>query len=204
MDENLEKTKEDKIEKKQPEGLEKPGKAKTPHFKSEPSTEEAQSIVRIIDKDVPGDTSIWKALTKVRGISFMLSSAICTVLDLDRSTKVGNLTPEQIAKIEDCAKNPAKYGIPPWLFNRRKDLESGEDKHLVSADLLLQKSFDIRFLKKIRCYRGIRHGKGLKVRGQRTRTTGRKGKTLGVKRKKKGAPSAAPAAPAKEEKGGKK
>jgi small subunit ribosomal protein S13 len=71
------------------------------------------------------------------------------------------------------------------MFNHRKDLDTGTDKHLIAVDLTLQQGMDIRFLKKIRVYRGIRHSRGSKkVRGQHTRSTGRKGRTLGVIRKK--------------------
>jgi len=144
-----------------------------------------KDIVRVVDRDVSGHTSILLALTKVRGVSFMFSNAICEVLGLNKKEKIGNITTAELQKIEDCMRNPAKYGIPSWLYNRKKDLETGEDRHLISADLKLRTDFDIRALKKIKCYRGIRHAQGKKVRGQRTRTTGRKGQTLGVQRKKK-------------------
>jgi len=148
-------------------------------------SEDFKDIVRFVDRDVHGNTPVFLGLTKVRGVGFMLSNAICNILGIDKASKSGNLSAEQLEKIEECMRNPAKYGIAPWLLNRRKDLELGEDKHMISADLKLRREFDIRALRKIRCYRGNRHQRGLKVRGQRTRTTGRKGKALGVKRKKK-------------------
>ena len=144
-----------------------------------------RDIVRVVDRDVSGHTSVLLALTKVRGADFMLANAVCEVLGFDKKDKVGNLSPEQMKQVEDCMRNPAKYNIPSWLFNRRKDIETGEDKHLISADLKLRKDFDIRALKKLRCYKGVRHQRGLKVRGQKTKRTGRKGKALGVQRKKK-------------------
>ena len=146
---------------------------------------EIKSIVRIGDKDIPGDLPIWIALTRIKGVSFMFSNAVCCALGLDKDVKVGSLTDEMLEKVEDCLRTPDKYGVPAWLYNRRKDMETGQDKHLISSDLRLQQEMDIRFLKKIKCYRGIRHALGLKVRGQRTRTTGRKGRTIGVQRKKK-------------------
>jgi small subunit ribosomal protein S13 len=73
--------------------------------------------------------------------------------------------------------------LPAWLFNRRKDAESGKDSHLISADLVLRTKVDIEQMKNIRSWRGYRHAYGLKVRGQRTKTTGRAGKALGVKKK---------------------
>lgn len=148
-------------------------------------TQEIKGIVRLIDKDIDGHMPLQHALTQGKGISFMFSHAVCTVLKLDGSKLVGYCAPEEIKQIEDCVRNPAKYSIPAWLFNRRKDKETGENRHVVSSDLDLSKKFDIRFMQKIKSYRGLRHATGAKkVRGQRTKSTGRKTKSLGVKRKK--------------------
>jgi small subunit ribosomal protein S13 len=77
------------------------------------------------------------------------------------------------------------------MLNRRKDLLSGEDRHIMGADLLVNLREDINLLRKIRSYRGIRHERGLKVRGQRTKSTGRRGAVVGVVRKKQLAAAAA-------------
>ena len=114
----------------------------------------------------------------------MLSNAICNILNIPREKPIQDVSPEDLKKIEDVMRNPKKYNTPSWLLNRRKDPETGEDAHLVSADLKLRQQFDIRHLRKMKCYRGVRHAGGLRVRGQRTRTTGRKGKTIGVQRRK--------------------
>jgi small subunit ribosomal protein S13 len=150
-----------------------------------------RALLRILDKDIDGNESIYLALTRVKGVDFMFSNAICSVLNLPKFEKAGYLTEEDIKKIEDCMQNPAKYGIPNWLFNRKRDPETGVDKHLVSASFGLQQNLDIRQLKKIKCYRGWRHARGLKVRGQRQRRT-KKGVLLGVIKKKE-APKTAPA-----------
>jgi small subunit ribosomal protein S13 len=96
---------------------------------------------------------------------------------------MGFLSSAEVEKIEDTLKNPVKYDIPLWLLNRRKDRETGNDLHLLGSDLLLQTKNDIDQMKKIRSWKGFRHSYGLKVRGQRTRTTGRKGKAIGVRKK---------------------
>ena len=70
------------------------------------------------------------------------------------------------------------------MLNRRKDITTGEDLHLLGSDLTLEIDKDIKLLKKIRSWRGVRHALGLKVRGQRTRTTGRTGRTVGVSRRR--------------------
>jgi len=146
-----------------------------------------------MDADVKGEESIFISLTHVKGIDFMLANAICAVLNLDRAGKIGFLSESDIEKIEDCMQNPGKYGIPNWMFNRRKDLETGVDKHIVGATVKLQQGLDIRFHRRIKDIRGIKHSKGKKVRGQRTRTTGRKGGIVGVIRKKEEPKKAAPA-----------
>jgi len=148
--------------------------------------QELKGILRIGDKDIKGEIPVSHALTLVKGSGFMFANAVCAVLELDRSKKSGLLSDEELKKIEDCLRNPVKYGIPNWLLNRRRDRDTGEDKHLISSDLELTKKFDIRYMQKIKSYKGIRHSIGSKkVRGQRTKSTGRKGSTLGVQRKKK-------------------
>ncbi|MBI2105632.1 30S ribosomal protein S13 [Candidatus Woesearchaeota archaeon] len=142
--------------------------------------EEFKQIIRIMGADIKGEMQTYNALTKIHGISFMLSNAICNVLKLNKNEKIGSLSNEELKKIESVIKQDA---FPTWLKNRRKDMDSGKDLHLVSTDLKFQKELDIKHLRKIRCYRGIRHSLGLPVRGQRTRSNFRKGKTVGVKKK---------------------
>ena len=184
----------------------------TPGIAKAKEKEEFNEIVRLADKDIIGDVPIPHAITKVKGASFMYANAVCNVLKLNKKMKIGDLPPAEFEKLEDCLRNPAKYKIPEWLFNRRKDRDTGTNKHLLSSDLDLAKKFDIQFLKKIKSYRGFRHARGdkglkVKVRGQRTRSTGRKGKTMGVQRKrtvqKTTKPKAAQKAKGKK-KGGKK
>lgn len=143
------------------------------------------AIVRIGGKDVSGNLSINHALIKIKGVSFSLANAICNVLNIDPITKIGTFSKEEIKKIEEVIENPKKYGIPGWLLNRRSDPETGEEIHLTGPKLDLQKEFDIRNIKKMKSYKGVRHMQGLPVRGQRTRSTFRKkGRTVGVIRKK--------------------
>ena len=85
-------------------------------------------------------------------------------------------------KITEFLKNT---DVPKHLLNRRKDIESPEGKHLLGATLELTKEFDIKRLKKIKSYRGVRHTSGLPVRGQRTRSNFRKNRAKGAGIKKK-------------------
>jgi len=143
--------------------------------------ENFNEMVRLLDTDIRGGLKTHHALTKVKGISHNLANALCSVANLDKAKRIGELSKEEIKNIEFLIKNPNK--IPTWLFNRRKDNETGEDKHLLKADLKFQKEMDIKELQKIKSYRGVRHHAGLPVRGQRTRSNFRRGKTVGVRRK---------------------
>ncbi len=144
---------------------------------------EFRHIVRISGTDIDGSKNLVYGITKIRGLGVSLAGAVVKAADLRPEMRIGNLTESDVQKIEDVIGDPMKYGIPPRLVNRRKTLASGRDLHLIGADLTLATKTDIDFMKDIRSWRGIRHTLGLKVRGQRTRTTGRKGKAVGVKKK---------------------
>ena len=143
------------------------------------------SIIRILQTDIPGNKKLLVGLTYIKGISWAVSNAILKILNKDPDKKVAELEKNEIQEIEDFLKNPK---LPKFLVNRRKDFDIGEDKHLLTTNLDIKKEFDIRRLKKIRSYRGLRHAFNHPTRGQRTRshfrTKGKK-KSVGVQRKKK-------------------
>ena len=147
---------------------------------------EFQQIIRIANTDLDGEKQVVYALREIKGIGFMAANAICNCLKIDRRTKGVDLTEEQVKKIEAAVKDPATIKLPSWLFNRRKDYETGADRHLVLSELDFAKDNDIKRLKKIKAYRGVRHIYGLPTRGQRTKANFRKNKGkagLGVKRR---------------------
>lgn len=142
-----------------------------------------RGIVRIVGFDIDSSISVINGLRKIRGISFMFANAICKKLGINPRMRIGDLNEEKIKEIENFIKNPKE--VPTWILNRRKDLITGKDAHLVGGDLDLKIKEDIEFLKKIRAYRGIRHEMGLPVRGQRTGGKSfRKGRAVGVVKKK--------------------
>jgi len=146
---------------------------------------EFKQIVRICNTDLDGSRHIFMELQKIKGISFMFSCAVCRANNINLFKKTGELSDEEISKIEETIKNP-EGKLPSWLFNRRRDPETGKDIHLISADLDFTKDSDIKKMKMIKCYRGIRHMFGLPVRGQRTKSNFRKNKgkvKLGVQRR---------------------
>lgn len=142
-------------------------------------------IVRIADVDVRGDRRVVYALTQIKGIGFRVSQGLVRKLGINPNKKIGELSEEELEIIRKAIEEDISDVLPGWMVNHRKDLDTGKDLHYVSTDLEMRIRDDINFLKKIRCYRGIRHEKGLPVRGQRTRSNGRKGLALGVQRKKK-------------------
>lgn len=146
-------------------------------------SQEYRYILRIMGTDVQGTLKTSYAVAQVKGVSASLSNAILKKAGVNPDLRVGFLTESDVSKIEDVIREPAKYGIPSWMFNRRKDVDSGKDTHLLSADLAFKIKTDIDGAKEIRSWRGYRHAYSLKVRGQRTKTTGRAGKALGVKKK---------------------
>jgi small subunit ribosomal protein S13 len=142
-------------------------------------------LIRIMGKDIPGNKKLLSGLTRLKGISWAFGNSVCKKLNLNPDKRIEELTEADIKNITEFVKNPE---VPTFLLNRRKDYNSGEDKHLSGNDLDLQKEFDIKRLKKIKAYKGIRHMLGQPVRGQRTKShfrTNRKSKgSVGVTKTK--------------------
>jgi small subunit ribosomal protein S13 len=143
---------------------------------------EEEMLVRIISTDIPGSKRLIAGLTRIKGVSWALANAVCNVLKLDKDKKVNEVSKEEIEKITSFFQKPQ---IPEFMLNRRKDFETGENKHIVGSDLRLRTEFDIKRLKKIKCFRGLRHSAGQPVRGQRTKAHFRENKAIGVAKRKK-------------------
>ncbi len=152
---------------------------------AEQPKQELKYFVRIANTDLDGNKHIHLSLTKIKGIGFMFSNAILNAANINKTKKAGYLNDEEVAKIDEIIKEPLKFKMPSWLFNRKKDPEDNSDKHLTGANLTFIQDNDIKMMKKIKSYKGVRHSLGLPVRGQRTRSNFRrnKGKVMGVKRK---------------------
>jgi small subunit ribosomal protein S13 len=139
-------------------------------------------LVRVLGKDIRGDTKLGAGLTKISGISWAFANAACKILGLDRQKRIQDVKEDEMGKIETFVKNPT---IPSFMKNRQKDFDDGEDKHVSGADLKLRKEFDVKRLRKIRSYRGIRHAANLPVRGQRTKANFRRNRKKSVAAAKK-------------------
>ncbi|MHA1821307.1 MAG: 30S ribosomal protein S13 [Promethearchaeota archaeon] len=148
-------------------------------------TSDFRNLVRMIGTSLEGDRLLENGLRQIKGVGPRLAQAVVRVLGLDPTMRIGLLTEEQVEKIEEVIKDPLKFGIPRWMVNRQKDLRTGKDLHVSGTDIDLILKMDIDRMKRTRSWKGIRHQLHLKVRGQRTRCTGRRGLTIGYYRKKK-------------------
>ena len=144
---------------------------------------EFRHITRIVDTDLEGTLKVTHAISKIRGIGINTADALVKKAGVEPDQRLGFLPEQDLKKLEDMIRNPTKHGFPNWLFNRQKDLETGKDIHLIGSDLVLTTKTDIDNMKASKSWKGYRHSYGLKTRGQRTKTTGRKGKAIGVKKK---------------------
>jgi len=149
-------------------------------------TQEEQEInyfVRVSNTDLDGTKPVLISLTGLKGIGRHTAQVIAQKANVDKHALMGKLDDASVDRIREAV---AAYSenVPTWMMNRPKDVYTGQARHMLATDVILTLEDDINILKKIRSYRGIRHETGQKVRGQRTKSTGRTGLTVGVKRKK--------------------
>ena len=123
-------------------------------------------MARIAGVDIPRNKRVEVSLTYIFGIGPATAKQILARTNVNPDTRVQNLTEEEVNRIR----------------------ETVDKEHLVEGDLRRQVSMNIKRLIEIKCYRGIRHQRGLPVRGQRTRTNARTRRgprrTVGIRRKK--------------------
>jgi len=162
-------------------------------------TVEFRHLVRISGKDLNGSKKLVVALSDLKGVGYNFAHMVTTKLNLDPSVRLGMLSEDQVKDVEAAVANASRASLPSWYYNRRNDPQTGDSKQLLGADLDFAQKNDIQAEKDIQSWKGVRHSLGLKVRGQRTRTTGRKGRTVGV-RKAALVAAAKAAATSKEEK----
>ena len=145
--------------------------------------EDFNFIVRIANSDIDGQKRTVIGIQQIQGVGKRVAQVVVKKAGVDPSVKIGSLSDEDVKKIEELITTYVEYA-PEWAINRQLDYETGADMHLIGNDLELTQKDDINRMKMIRCYRGIRHETHHKVRGQRTRSNGRHGLTMGVSKKK--------------------
>ncbi|KAJ2541099.1 ribosomal 40S subunit protein S18B [Coemansia sp. RSA 1933] len=143
-----------------------------------------QAMIRLLNTNVNGNIKIMYALTAIKGVGRRYSNLVCKKADVDMSKRAGELSAEELERLVEIIQNPLQYKIPQWFLNRQKDHTTGKYSQLVSNQVHSILREDLERLKKMRAHRGIRHSGGLRVRGQHTKTTGRRGRTVGVAKKK--------------------
>ncbi|MFC7213095.1 30S ribosomal protein S13 [Saliphagus sp. GCM10025334] len=145
----------------------------------EQEEDELQYFVRIGQTDLDGTKSVERSLAEMNGIGRRAARIIAEEADVDRTATFGALEQETIDEVVTLVENYAEE-VPEWLTNRQKDFYTGETTHEIGNDLQLTRQHDINRMKMIDSYRGVRHKRGQKVRGQRTKSTGRTEGTIGV------------------------
>jgi small subunit ribosomal protein S18e len=143
-----------------------------------------QHILRILNSNIDGRQKVMYALTGIKGIGRRFANVVCKKANIDMRKRAGELTAAEIDRIVKVIQSPRDYKIPNWFLNRQKDIKDGTYTQLTANNVDVKLREDIERLKKIRAHRGMRHWWGLRVRGQHTKTTGRKGRTVGVSKKK--------------------
>jgi len=141
-------------------------------------------MIRIAESDILGKLRLDYGLTSIKGIGYRIACIISDSVGIDRGKRIGDLTDEEEERLVNFIEDELEDKVPQWMFNRKKDPELGKDIHIISSEMDLVIGDDINRLRKTRSYRGIRHETGHKVRGQRTKSNGRRGLALGVQRKK--------------------
>ena len=146
---------------------------------AEDDDEDIQYFVRIGQTDLDGTKSVERALTDMNGVGRRVARIIADKADVDRREVLGTLDEEKIDDVVELVEGYADE-VPAWLTNHQRDFFTGETTHEVGNDLGMSRRQDINRMKMVDTYRGVRHKRGQKVRGQRTKSTGRTEGTIGV------------------------
>merc|ERR1712087_182075 len=143
-----------------------------------------QHILRVLNTNLDGKVKVMFALTSIKGVGRRFSNICCKKAEVDLNKRAGELTAEEVERLVTIIQNPRQFKAPDWMLNRKMDVKDGKFMQCVSNTLDMKLRDDLERMKKIRAHRGLRHYWGLRVRGLRTKTTGRKGRTVGVSKKK--------------------
>ena len=169
--------KTDKSEKQKPDEKKKEEKGRPKEEKR------LRVLVRVLDADLDGEKSVGHAILRIKGVSHSFVNAMLSAAKIDPNKELGSFTESDIAALESAIRDPIKLGLPEWILNRRRDVETGVAGHMSGADVDMVEKFDIQRMVDAKNYKGVRHMLGLPVRGQRTRSSFRHNKAVGVIKK---------------------
>lgn len=136
-------------------------------------------FVRIGQTDLDGTKTVERSLSGMNGIGRRTARIVAEEADVDRTATFGRLDEDDIERVVEAVENYADE-VPEWLTNHRKEYFSGETTHETGNDLSMSRRRDLNRMQMIDSYKGVRHKRGQKVRGQRTKSTGRTEGTIGV------------------------
>ena len=153
--------------------------AEEPEPDEEEDEEDIRYFVRIGQTDLDGTKSVERALTDMNGSGHRAARLIAEKADVDRRAVFGKLDDDTI---DDIVAGVEGYAddVPDWMTNHRSDFFTGEVTHETGNELEMSRRQDINRMQMIDSYKGVRHKRGQKVRGQRTKSTGRSEGTIGV------------------------
>ena len=153
--------------------------AEEPEDDAPEEEENLRYFVRIGQTDLDGTKSVERSLSDMKGIGKRTARIVTDAAGVDRTATFGLLDEDEIDAVVDVVENFTDHA-PEWMINRRDDFYSGETTHNTGSDLEEKRRHDINRMKMINSYKGVRHKRGQKVRGQRTKSTGRTEGTIGV------------------------
>ncbi|MCI4346387.1 MAG: 30S ribosomal protein S13 [Thermoplasmata archaeon] len=139
-------------------------------------------MVRLSGSDLDGRRPTALAVTGVRGVGLRVAEAACRIANVNASEMIGNL-PEATVDGLEVVLNDLPQRLPVWMLNRPREIVTGQIRHAIGGDLETARRDDMNLMRMIRSYKGVRHERGQKVRGQRTRSNGRTGMAAGVLKK---------------------
>lgn len=148
-------------------------------------SESFQHIIRVLNTNLNGTVKAPFALTAVRGVGRRFATLACKKAEVNVHKRAGELTAAELEQLMVIVANPRTFKVPDWFLNRQRDPKDGTSSQVTSSQLDTKARDDLERLKKIRNHRGLRHYWGLRVKGQHTKTTGRRGRTVGVGGRKK-------------------
>jgi small subunit ribosomal protein S13 len=145
----------------------------------EDEDDDIRYFVRIGQTDLDGTKTVERSLSEMNGIGRRTARIVCEKAEVDRTATFGRLDEEVIDRVVDAVDEYVD-SIPEWLANHQKGYFTGETTHEVGNELEMTRRQDVNRMKMVSSYKGVRHQRGQKVRGQRTKSTGRSEGTIGV------------------------
>ena len=113
--------------------------------------------------DIPGAKKAIVGLTQIKGIGYSFATAILDTLKINTNTNIGFLSESDVQSIEKLITNPVAGNFPVWFLNRRKDIETGVNKHLLTSDIPFTLRNDIERERITNSWRGYRRSEERRV-----------------------------------------